>query len=342
VTAQYGRQHGAINRFPKMVVHPRGQATLAFFRPAMRRHGDNRCATPGFGQIPDCRRRLEPVHLGHPDIHQDGGIVTVPHRFDRLLTIRDGIRLITHVTQYGHGQHAVHRTVVDKEKSAGGSNRRRARLLRNRVARRRRGFPRPHAAISQESTGVVVSRHAIEARPDNLFPRVKRETDIVQPAATTHVVHAALDRQPVHVLADGCQFRGTTPLYPAKIHLVRIRTDRPRHDEAMLNIRLPYPFGGDGKKLAELFSGGQEISLQRRNPGHVQGRHDECAIAELPAFQPQPAPSGQIVFAAEFGGLPDVILYHRGDRAELGADPWVRESLLEGFIAMAQAPVGAV
>ena len=97
--AQRGAQVLQKHRLAQIVVHAGGQTGLAVLAQGVGGHRDDPRALFGRPFVPDAPRRLEPVHSGHLDVHEDDVVALPAQRVQSLLPVGGHVRRIAQPLQ---------------------------------------------------------------------------------------------------------------------------------------------------------------------------------------------------------------------------------------------------
>jgi hypothetical protein len=107
-----------------VVVHARSQAALAIATQSIRRHSDDARLTFLGQPFADLASRVEPVHLGHQDVHQDQVIGQLRGGIHCLEAVRHNIRSLRQAFQQELRQPLIHHVILGQQDA----KRRRQRL----------------------------------------------------------------------------------------------------------------------------------------------------------------------------------------------------------------------
>ena len=118
------------DRLADVVVHAGGEAQLTVAGHGVRRHGGDprtgRCRPAGT----DPTRRLEPVELGHLDVHEHQVVGLRLERRDRLQPVAGHVRAVAQLLEQAERELLVHRVVL------GDQDAQRVTVTEQRCARR--------------------------------------------------------------------------------------------------------------------------------------------------------------------------------------------------------------
>src|SRR6266850_545684 len=109
-----GEQVVRLERLREIATHPTLQAALALPAQRVGREGDDR-ERPSLRQGTNLLRRLEPVHPGHLDIHQDDVVTLLGDGVHRFAAVAHDVHLVAPLQEHGRRHLLVHRVVLRQQ-----------------------------------------------------------------------------------------------------------------------------------------------------------------------------------------------------------------------------------